>query len=175
MIAWMVAWRAELLTGMALLVSWLAIPKLFHQSFIRLWLPGLLLGLTIEVMTEPNWTYSVQCYLWRHISVAVVTGWGILFAWLVVISDFIYARWLARSVPGTKPGPAILLTDVLIGMPLFLMNEIFGLHILKIWRYNPILHWDTIIPVIQYPLEGLATLFLFVLTVPAVIRWWKGY
>jgi hypothetical protein len=169
------AWRGELLTLLSLALSWLAFAKIFKRPFWRYWAPGILLGLTVEVITEPEWNYSLQLYLYRDVSVAVIAGWGIMFSWLVMLSDRLYTRWFAPASPGAKPGIKILLTDLVVGIPLLLMNELFGMHVLKIWTYSEILHWDTMIPVIQYPLEGLGALVLYVITVPAIIRWWKGY
>jgi hypothetical protein len=169
------AWRGEFLTALSLGLSWLAFAKIFKQPFWRYWGPGALLGLTIEVITEPEWTYSLQWYLYRDVSVAVIAGWGIVFSWLVFLSDRCYDRWFAPDAPYGKPGIRVMLTDALVGIPLLLMNELVGLYGLKIWKYNEILHWDTMIPVIQYPLEGLGALVLYVVTVPAIVRWWKGY
>ncbi|NTV52965.1 MAG: hypothetical protein HGA76_08150 [Candidatus Firestonebacteria bacterium] len=168
-------WRGELLTVVSLVLSWLAFRKLFNRPFWRFWTPGALLGLTIEVITEPEWTYHLQAYLYRDVSLAVIAGWGIMFSWLVFLSDLCYDRWFNSAAPGSRPGVRVMLTDTLVGVPLLLSNELFGLHVLKIWQYNDILHWDTMIPVIQYPAEGLGALVLYVVTVPAIIRWWKGY
>lgn len=171
------AWRGELATVLALAGTWFFFTVRLKQNFWSYWAPGVLLGATNEIMTEPEWTYSLQLYLWRDISPAVIVGWGIIFAWLVFLSDAGYARWAAgrgKMVNPTAEKIKVVLCDAAIGIPLLLGNEIFGLHILKVWHYNSILRWDTMIPGLNYPMEGLVALVLFVLTVPAVIRWWKG-
>ncbi len=171
-----VAWRGELLTLAALLISWLVFRYRLKRNFWHMWIPGAILGLAVEFMTEPEWTYSLQCYLWRDISPFVIAGWGIVFTWLVTISDYCY-RKMFGAPPGTRGprDPRLWLTDIIVGIPLFLGNELFGLHIIKIWQYNTVLRWDTMIPLIDYPLEGLVAIICFSLAVPAAVRYWKGY
>lgn len=166
------AWRGELLTLLALAGSWLAFRFIWRRPFWRLWLPGALVGAAVEYMTEPEWTYSLQIYLWRDISPFVIAGWGIMFSWLVLLSNRCYAA-LFPSGWGRLSRLGHILTDLLIGLPLFLGNELFGLHVLKVWNYSPMLAWTHMIPLLHYPWEGVVAIFLYVLAIPSAIRHWE--
>jgi len=127
-----------------------------------------------EFMTEPEWTYSMRFYIWRDVLPFVIMGWGIIFAWLVTLSDELYQKLFHLDPNGSSVRyGGLLLTDFIVGVPLLLGNELLGLHVLKVWKYNAILGWNIMIPVIQYPLEGLFCLIFFVLAVPNAIRFWE--
>lgn len=168
-------WRGELLTLIALILSAYIMIKKMKQPFWRIWLHGFILGMAVEVMTEPEWTYSLQLYLWRDVSPFVMAGWGIMFTWLITFSDKLYYKIHGEKINVSQnKSNWIIVYDVLIGVPLFLANELSGLYILKIWKYNDVLQWQTMIPIINYPLEGLISLILFIAGVSAAVRFWKG-
>jgi len=105
----------------------------------------------------------------------VILGWGLLFAWLVFLSNGLYRRWFGAE-PGSRGGldARLWLTDLVVGVPLFLGNELLGMDVLRVWQYNPVLHWTTLIPVIHYPLEGLVALVFELLALPAAVRYGLG-
>ncbi len=170
------AWRSELLTVLAFAFSWWFFSRMLHLSFLKTWVPGFLLGAAVEIMTEPEWTYTMQCYIWRDVSPFVMMGWGIMFSWMILFSDKLYRTFFHVTMSERAPqDPRLWLTDVLVGLPFFLGNELFGLHILKSWKYNAVLQWTTMLPGINYPLEGLVAILFFSLGLPAAVRFWKGY
>ncbi len=174
--AFITAWRSELLTLLSFVFSWWFFNRQLHLSFLKTWLPGFLLGAAVEIMTEPEWTYAMQFYIWRDVSPFVMMGWGIMFSWMLFLSDKLYGVLFKVSLTGRAPqDPRFWLTDVLVGVPFFLGNELFGLHILKSWKYNAVLQWNTMLPGIDYPLEGLVAIVFFSLGLPAAVRFWKGY
>jgi len=169
-----IVWRTELATGAALLGSWGVFKFYLHRSFWRTFLPGALLGLAIELMTEPEWTYSAAWKVWRDICPAIVLGWGVVFSWLIVLSNGLRRQWFGNAaVDADRLRWQTLLTDFVLGMPMFLGNEFFGLHVLKVWEYNSILGWNTLIPVIKYPVEGLVAMVFFTLALPPAVRYWE--
>jgi hypothetical protein len=170
-----IAWRGEILTILTWIISWILIRYWLKRTYWHLWMPGTVMGAAIEFMTEPEWNYNFQLYIWRDISPFVILGWGIVFSWVIPISDYFYQKIF--KVPASTYGPRdprLLMTDLLVGAPIFLTNELIGLHFLKLWTYNPILQWNNMIPVIQYPVEGLVSMFFFTLAIPASVRYWKG-
>ena len=167
-------WRGEAAGIAALAGTWLAFRHLHWPGFWRMWTAGLLLGAAVEFMTEPEWRYDLQVYVWRDVSPFVMAGWGVMFAWVVALSDGLYRRWF-----GDRPGaggldPRRKLTDLLVGVPLLLGNELLGLHVLQVWRYAGILEWNTMLPVIGYPWEGVVALVFFLLAMPAAVRYARG-
>lgn len=171
MAEWLWAWRGELAGAAALAGTW-AWFSARRRPFWRLWLPGALLGAAVEFMTEPEWTYDLQVYVWRDVSPMVIAGWGVIFAWLVRLSDALYRRWFPGAPAG--PDPRRWLTDLAVGVPLLLGNELLGLHLLRVWRYQDLLDWHTLLPGLDYPWEGLVSLCLFVLAMPSAVRYWQG-
>ena len=172
----MVEWRSEILTLIALAGSWTIFHLWGKRFFWQMWFPGVLIGMAIEFMTEPAWTYSMRFFIWRDISPFVIAGWGILFTWLVTFSDYLYLKLFGARAGSRGPRDyRLILTDIIIGVPLFLGNELFGLQVLKVWKYNPVLNWSEMIPVIGYPLEGIIAIVFFVSAIPMAVRYWKGY
>jgi len=169
---WLVAWRAELLTGVIFAVSWVAISRLWHKPFWSLVFAGMLTGLCVEYMTEPAWTYFMQFYIWRDISPFVVIGWGINLTWVVLLSEKLCSIFFGKHA-GMRGDKRLFLTDVLIGVPYFLGSELIGLHVLKVWQYNENLRWNTILPVLHYPLEGVVAILFFSLAFPWMVRYWQ--
>lgn len=168
-------WRGEISTIVTFIFSAYVLLRILKQPFWRMWIHGAILGLAVEVMTEPEWTYSLQVYIWRDVSPFVIAGWGIMFTWLIYFSDKLYYKIYGKPVdPKETKSNMIILFDLLLGVPLFLSNELVGLYGLKIWKYNDILQWHVMIPIINYPLEGLISLILFVAGVSSVVRYWKG-
>lgn len=132
-------------------------------------LAGVIIGVANEFMTEPNWTYHMRFYIWRDISPFTILGWGPMFTMLVGFSDCLYHK-LFHDWP--KRDWRVVLTDLIVGVPMLLGGELFGLNVLKNWEYNAILGWTTMIPVINYPLEGVMVMIFFIIAVPAVVRYW---
>lgn len=170
MLDWLIAWRSELLTIIVIALTAWAFRRFFGKSFLNYWWPGALLGLAVEFMTEPEWTYSMKIFIWRDVSPFVIVGWGVTMGWVVLLSDMVYQRWFGRK---NKQPWKIILVDLTVGWPLLISNELFGMHIMKSWKYNDILNWNTMIPVIDFPLQGILVIGLFVLAMPAIIRFWK--
>jgi hypothetical protein len=169
-----VAWRNEILSLLAWVSSWWVFKYKLKQPFFKLMLPGVLLGLAIEFMTEPEWTYFVQIYIWRDVSPFVIVSWGLMFTWLITCSDFIYQKIFETNLSLLRKSIwKIRLTDLIVGIPLFVGNELLGLHVLKVWKYNPILHWDTVIPMIDYPVEAFVIIVFFIIAMPSAVRFWK--
>lgn len=169
---WMVAWRSELLTILTLIVSWWSISRLWKKPFWATFFAGMLTGLCVEYMTEPEWTYTMQLYIWRDVSPFVIVGWGVNFTWVILLSEKVCKLFFGRQA-GTRWDKRLFISDALVGVLYFLGVELIGLHVLKVWQYNAILGWNTLIPVIQYPLEGVVAILLFSLTFPWMIRYWK--
>ncbi|MCK5242244.1 hypothetical protein KAR34_07320 [bacterium] len=168
------AWRGEISGCLTMIITWWAFQYKLKKPFWLLWIPGAVLGLANELITEPEWTYALQWYIWRDVSLVVAMGWGIVFAWIITLSDIVYYKLFHEDPNGKQVRYLRLLaTDFLVGVPIVVGNELLGLHILKVWKYNSILGWDTIIPIIQYPLEGLICAVVFVLAVLNTVRFWK--
>lgn len=170
----LIAWRGELSGVVALVGTWVFFRCKLKQNFWILWVPGAMLGLANEFITESAWTYSLQLYVWRDVSPVVIAGWGVVFAWLVTLSDVLYRKLFGRD-PG-EPGArylGLLLTDAVVGIPLLWGNEMIGLYFLQVWKYNSLLGWDSMLPFLNYPWEGLVCLILFVLAMPNTVRYWK--
>jgi len=167
----MYAWRGEIVSVVAVAATYSAFRFVLHRSIGRMMIGGMLLGLAIEFSTEPEWTYSLKCYLWRDVSPFVIIGWGAHMTWVVLFSE-----WLFKKIFGTEPGNdfRLVITDVLAGVPILTTGELLGLHVLKIWKYEACLQWNTIIPGIQYPVEGIIAMVPFVMGVPSVLRFWRG-
>jgi hypothetical protein len=169
------AWRGELVGAAVFLATWAWFHWAWRLPFWKLWWPGALLGLAIEIITEAAWTYDFRWYVWRDVSPAVIAGWGVVFAWWIVLSGR-----LNRLCFGTAPASPGLrrwrtfLTDAAVGVPLVYANEYLGLHILGVWKYNECLRWETLIPGLNYPWEGFAALVCFVIAFPAAVRYWAG-
>ena len=169
-----VAWRGEITTTAAVLLMCLLFKLWLRQPWWRLFFGGLMLGVATEFITEPEWQYSLKVYIWRDVSPFIMVGWGVLFVWWITISDALYRVWF-RAEPGGAGGFwRLRLLDAMVGLPLCLANEIFGMQVLKIWTYSPILHWNLMIPILNYPLEGLLSAFLFSLYAPQAVRYWKA-
>lgn len=168
------AWRAEIAVAVSVVLSWLVFTKVLKRNFGTTFWPGVLMGCMIEFMTEPEWTYFVKLYLWRDVSPMIILGWGVIFSWLIVCSDALHGLWFRNRGSGAY---AIrrqkVLTDFAVGMPLILGNELFGLYGIKVWQYNDILGWTSMIPMLHYPLEGLYSMVFFVLASPFIIRYWE--
>jgi hypothetical protein len=168
---WIVAWRGEIVAVLVVVLTYSIFGLVFRKPVGRMMIGGMLLGLGIEFSTEPEWTYSLQCYVWRDVSPFVIIGWGAHMTWVVLLSE-----WLFRKVFRSDPDNdfRLLITDVLAGVPLLTTGELLGLHVFRIWKYETCLQWNTMIPGIQYPVEGLICMVPFVLGMPSVVRFWRG-
>jgi hypothetical protein len=164
-------WRGEIVSVVAVLGTYSIFRFVFHQRIGRMMIGGMLLGLAIEFSTEPEWNYSLKCYIWRDVSPFVIMGWGAHMTWLVLFSEYLF-----KKIFGAEPGNdfRLLITDVLAGVPILTTGELLGLHVLKIWNYDACLNWHTMIPVIQYPVEAIAPMIALALGVPSVLRFWRG-
>jgi len=73
---WIVAWRGEIVAVLVVVLTYSILGLVLRKPVGRMMIGGMLLGLGIEFSTEPEWTYSLQCYVWRDVSPFVMIGWG---------------------------------------------------------------------------------------------------
>lgn len=133
---------------------------------------GTLIGIFIELITEPDWDYNLKFYIYKDVSPLVILGWGVSFSWVVAVSDFVYKLW----VKGKKVklfDKRVLLTDFVCGTIMFVSVEVFAMHVLHAWTYSPILGWTLIVPIINYPFEGVLGSMLAALILPTFVRYWQ--
>ena len=172
----LVAWRGEAFTLVVGLITWMAFKYWLRRPWGSLFWAGVVMGLANEIITEPQWQYSLKVYLWGDISPFIIAGWGFVFAWWLTAADALYRAWF-HAEPGAGAGGFLKLRamDILAGLPICLLNEIIGLRILKLWVYSPWLHWDTMIPLLGYPLEGLVAMCGYLLIAPPAVRFLKDF
>lgn len=158
---------------------------IMKKDYTGYYLAGMLVGLTVEYLTEAYWEYSLNVFfatttpIWNDISPYVVLGWGFSFTLFVAVSGWLFPRvralFGAAGVPGSASAvmdPWHLLFDAALGIPYFVVYEIFGMKVLGLWRYLPVSKWTTMVPVLDYPLEALIGAALFAMVLPAFVRSW---
>jgi len=157
----------------------------FKKNFTGLYLAGMLTGLMVEYITEAYWKYSFNVYIWKDMSLYVVLGWGFTFTFFVVISNNLFKVTLKvwskifgkqKPIPvSVKNDPRLILFDACLGIPWFVSYELIGMYALRLWEYRDVAGWDTIVPIINYPLEGIIGAFLFGMILPSFVRFWEPH
>ncbi|MBD3315216.1 MAG: hypothetical protein GF344_05470, partial [Chitinivibrionales bacterium] len=153
-------------------IAWISTYWVFRLGLKRdvsgEYIAGIMLGATIEFLTEAYWDYNFEVYLYRDISLFVIMGWGYSFAYFLLFSELLYKALTGSTV--VRPHDyRILLCDAVVGPVWFIGNEFIGMHVLRLWTYSSAANWVHKIPVINYPIEGLVACVLFSLTFPTFI------
>ncbi len=156
-------------------VSGLLIAKLiFKKDLTGMFLAGMLMGLTIEYITETYWQYSFKLFIWPgnpiwgDISFFVILGWGYSFSMFVLFSN-----WLFKKMTGLPvTNPLVMVFDAILAPLWFIPYEILGMQVLHLWKYTTCSKWTTLIPILNYPVEGVIGAMLFGLVLPSFVRLW---
>jgi len=101
---------------------------------------GLVYGCYNEVLYEFCWQYSpvLGPFVWRDVSLMVITGWAGIGYLAMGASDAIARRF---AVHESHPGPTLLLTDIAIYCVFGVAQEV-SMSKLGYWSYNfPIQGW----------------------------------
>jgi hypothetical protein len=144
------------------------------RDLTGMYLAGMLMGLMVEYITAAYWHYSLKVFVWPNariwgdISLFVVLGWGYSFTMFVLFSNWLFRK--TTHLPLTSPW--IILFDAVLAPFWFVPYELLGMHVLHLWEYTPCSGWNTIIPVIDYPVEGVVGSILFGLVLPSFVRHW---
>jgi hypothetical protein len=154
-----------------LCITWMV----FKKDITGMFLAGMLMGLMVEYITEAYWQYSFKVPIWRgahiwgDISLYVVLGWGYSFSMFVLFSDWAFKKIM--HVPALDK--RILLFDAVLAPLWFIPYELLGMQGLHLWQYTSCSEWITIIPILNYPLEGVIGAALFGLVLPSFVRHWE--
>ncbi len=134
-------------------------------------LAGVMIGAFNEFATAPLWDYHLKINIYKDTPLAVVLGWGVMFALVVFISEKVYAFVFKKPVE--LRDPRVLLCDlaaaVVIALPLEAIAMKSG-----VWDYRyDLLGWDWgTIPLINMPWEALFGYCLLMLVGPSFVRLW---
>jgi hypothetical protein len=157
-------WLIIGVTCAGLLIGWLR----FKKDLTGMFLAGVLMGLMVEYITEAYWHYNFKVFawpgnpIWGDISLYVVLGWGYSFSMFVLFTNWVYTK---AGVPLTKA--RTLFFDALLAPIWFIPYELLGMQVLHLWSYTPCSAWKSIIPGINYPIEGVIGSVLFGLVLPS--------
>jgi hypothetical protein len=151
-----------------LLISWFV----FKKNLTGMFLAGIMLGLSVEYLTEAYWEYYFNVFIYRDISLYVVMGWGYSFGIFILISNFIFAKLVGKKSPETFD-KRIILCDAILGPLWFILHEFIGMNLLHLWKYTECSHWTHVIPIIKYPIEGVVGAILFAAILPTFVRHWE--
>ncbi|MBD3322893.1 MAG: hypothetical protein GF350_17480 [Chitinivibrionales bacterium] len=162
----------EWLATVAFIGTWLLFRFGIKKDITGDLIAGMIVGATVEYLTEAYWDYNLNVYIYKDISFFVVMGWGYSFTYFIFISELLYKKLFNKSSISMFD-KRIILCDALVGPVWFIANEYIGMHVLNLWAYSSSAGWSTIIPVIRYPLEGLIGSVFFSITFPAFIRYWQ--
>ncbi len=134
---------------------------------------GMIVGVFVELSTEPLWDYHFHFTIYKDIPPGIIFGWGVLFTLSVYLSELLYKKMFKQVhiIPYDK---RILLTDVLAAPLIALPFEKFGL-MANVWSYNySILGWSgKVIPVFNMPVEALVGYIFLMLIGPSFVRYWQ--
>jgi hypothetical protein len=142
----------------------------FKKDLTGMLFSGMLLGVTIEYITEIYWDYSLHVYLWRDISLFVIMGWGYNFTFYILLSGF-FIRKVTKIKDDLRPDPKLILFDMFLGPVWFLSNEFLGMKVLHLWTYSKATGWTNNVSWLwNYPMEGILGAFFLCITLPSFVR-----
>ena len=161
-------WLTLIIAIGGLLIAWF----IFKKDLTGMYLAGMLMGLTIEYITEAYWKYSLKVFIWPNspiwgdISFYVFLAWGYSFSMFVLFSNWLFKKMTRLPVTDART----IVFDMILSPLWFVPYEFFGMQILHLWGYTCCSGWTTIIPVLNYPLEGVIGAMLFGLVLPSFVR-----
>ncbi len=163
--------RGEIMSAgtfvITLLVSWFV----FKKDLTGMFVAAMILGVTVEWLTEAYWDYHLNVYIVRDISFFIIMGWGYSFTFFVLISNAIYKK-VFHCKEVALFDKRILIFDIIIGPLWFISNEFVAMKMLHLWDYSECARWNHIIPVLDYPFEAFIASILFALVFPSFVRYW---
>ncbi|MBD3343615.1 MAG: hypothetical protein GF401_00980 [Chitinivibrionales bacterium] len=154
------------------IATWLLFKFVIHKDITGDLITGMIVGATVEYLTEAYWDYSMKVYIYKDISVFVIMGWGYSFTYFLYFSRILYKKLFNKNMVKLFD-KRIILCDALVGPLWFIANEYVGMNIFHLWTYSSIAGWTHIIPVIHYPLEGVIGSIFFSITFPTFVRYWQ--
>jgi hypothetical protein len=164
--------KGEIITAVfcitALSVAWFGFKKDLSGMFVS----GIILGTAVEFITEAYWDYSFKMFIWRDIPLFVIVGWGYSFSLFILLSDWVFKK-VFRPKNIAVDDKRILLCDALLGPLWFVSHELLGMNVFHLWTYSKVSGWTYIIPVINFPWEGVIGAVLFATVLPTFVRHWE--
>lgn len=160
----------EILSIVTCVTTLIVAAVIFKTDLSGMFLAGMLMGTTVEFITEAYWDYSFNIYIWRDIPFFVILGWGFSFSMFVKFSNFIFK--IATGQKDTLIDKRIIIFDAFLAPIWFIPYELLGMHALHLWKYSEVSNWNHILPIIEFPLEGVVGAFLFGMVLPTFVRHW---
>jgi hypothetical protein len=117
---------------------------------------GLLFGIYNEVCFEFCWNYTSAMwpFLYKDVSLAIITGWGVMALFAASLSDYCVSRLWLR-----KPELVRLVLDTLV-FAVFGITQEFSMRKSAYWTYNFDVHANWAIQIIGYCVPALLMLSL---------------
>lgn len=145
----------------------------FKKDVTGMYMAGLLLGITVEYLTESYWDYHFKVSIWRDVPLYIIIGWSYSFTIFISISNAAYKKITGKQ-PDGNTGKGLLLCDAILGPIWFVPLELFAINGLHLWNISEAARWTHIIPWIHYPWEGVIGAALFALVLPTFVRRWES-
>jgi hypothetical protein len=134
---------------------------------------GVIIGAFNEFATAPLWAYHFRINIYKTTPLAVVLGWGVLFALVVFASEKLYQFLFKKPLTDIRD-KRILLCDVVCAAAIAFPVETLSMR-LGIWDYHyELLKWDWgTVPFFNMPYEALFGYCLLMLVGPSFVRLWE--
>ena len=169
----------EIMSVTTTVISLLAAWFVFKKDLTGMFLSGIILGTAVEYLTEAYWDYTklmdangFNVFIYGDISLYVIMGWGFSFSVVILLSNWVF-KSITRNNAELVVDARIIICDAVLGPVWFIMIEYLGMQVLHLWRYTECSNWTHIVPVIQYPFEGVIGAVLFAAILPTFVRHWE--